>query len=237
VAKTTQIRYRSDISFDERSAAISESGTGPRVSVAAFAPPGAELIVRLVPAIARQVTSKVIGPRSVISTARVVAAVVGAVGVEADITSVKAMAYTCDAWSERQEERYRPFAAMKAPADPWAAAAAYPCVEAAGVLIDACLDLLSVPGGSLSLRPSWMDLPVEWYVQGAVAFRQQQTAAVIRYSRSADVDWKRDEEWSGNDVIIRRIAAEVLEMSEKAATVLAGAQLPPRRWAAITDIG
>jgi hypothetical protein len=188
------------------------------------------LAVQLVPAIARQSTARVADPQSTLTAARVVAGSLRALRSPAEMVFVEVTAYSPDAWSDRGQGA----GAGQSASSGGSQREPHCCVETGGVLIDACLELLSVPGGSLTLRPSWFDLPASWSGGGYATFRQQQTGAVVSYipapPRYAAVD-----EGAGNELLIHRLVMEVVDVCRKAQRALAGVEPAPARWVPVTD--
>lgn len=177
---------------------------------------------RLLPVIARQTTATVTGYRATASTARVVARALRMRGLENRITAVEVVAFTEEAWAERHE----PDGFGGSVSD------VHPCVETDEVLIDACLDLLSTPGTGLSLRPSMFELPLSWARERRATFQNPQSGAVVACRVADGVDWRVDPH---HEVLIERIAGEVVEMCEQAARALPDVEAGQSRWLAIAD--
>jgi hypothetical protein len=184
-----------------------------------------ELILQLVPAIVRQATIKVHDSSATHATALVAAEALGALRFPAEVVSVEVTAYSHEAW-EAPEHLGAGKTARRGAHD----GEPHYCVTSGGVLIDACLDLCSVPGGSLSLRPSWFQLPSSWVSHGYAAFRQRQTGAVVTYRRVVRPVELVDDDESGQQVLNQRLASEVVDCCQKAQEALAGSQPAPARW-------
>jgi hypothetical protein len=184
--------------------------------------PGATLKARLLPVIARQTTATVTGPRATAPTARVVASALRMRGFENRITAVEVVAFSEQAWVER----HKPDGFGGSVSD------VHPCVETDEVLIDACLDLLSAPGTGLSLRPSTFDLPLSWARERRATFQHPQSGAVVACRVADGVDWGDDPH---QEVLIERIAGEVVEMCERAERALPDVAASQSRWLPIAD--
>jgi hypothetical protein len=198
-----------------------------RVQTMTPVPFGSALAVQLLPAIARQCAIKVADPRPTLRTAQVAAGALRALRLPARVRSVEVTAYSREAWAARgRESAGRSASRGGLPGDP------HCCVETGGALLDPCLDLLSVPGGSLTLRPSWFDLPPSWAGGGGATFSQQQTGAVVSYlpapSRDDDID-----DHGLDEPLLNRLVTEVVEICQKAQWTLAGAEPAPSRWCSL----
>lgn len=180
------------------------------------------LTIQVIPAITRQAALRILDPGRTDTVAEVAARALSTFGLPADLVCLGVEAFDRIAWDDRDEERGES-AASESPH--W-------CVRSGEVLVDPCLDLLSVPGGSLSLRPSWFDLPPMWAEGDRVAFRQRQTGSVVRYWRTdvsgtAPVDLPPP-------ALVDALVDEVVESSRSAVQTLSDALPAPARWLAIT---
>jgi hypothetical protein len=178
----------------------------------------------VIPAITRQAALRMLDPRRTATVAEVAARALATFRLPAELICVGAEAFDRVAWDERDDGR----GTSSATEDPhW-------CVGTGAVLIDPCLDLLSVPGGRLSLRPSWFDLPPTWAQSGRASFRQRQTGSVVRY-RTADAIASREAVDRPRPALVDALVVEVVESSRSAIQTLADADPAPARWLAITD--
>jgi hypothetical protein len=155
----------------------------------------------------------------------------------AEVVLVDVTAYSREAWNART-----PSSAGAATTDVLSPPPAHSshsaphcCVQTDGVLIDASLDLLSIPGGSLTLRPSWFELPRSWSRYGYATFRQQQTGAVVHYESAPRCYEAMDEDNGAGEVLLHRLVMEVVESCQKAQRALAGMAPAASRWLAISD--
>jgi len=198
---------------------------------------GDALAVHLVPAIARQATAKLVDPRFTLMTARVAAGALRMLCLPAEVVLVEVTAYSRDAWNASTPERSGAAPPQAATARPAQSSRNAPhcCVQTDEVLIDASLDLLSVPGGSLTLRPSWFELPRSWSRHGYATFRQQQTGAVVHYVSAPRCYEAMDEDAGAGEVLLHRLVMEVVESCQTAQRALAGMAPAASRWLALSD--
>lgn len=188
-------------------------------------PPAGDVVVHLLPAIARQATASVSDPATTHLTARVVAGALGLLGRPAHIVAVGVDAYPSGAWDTGAP-------ALRSAGGP--GGAAYFAVETGDVLIDACLDLLAVPSAGVGLRPSWFSLAGSWWPAGTAAFRDAR-GAVVRYRRLPGVAAVADVLPPDGEPLALRLAAAVADLCRQSAAALSGVERSPRRWMPVVE--